>query len=75
MYSSPWHWRDGAVPALVLFIFITCHVKSPYFRRVTSLGKRKYTQCVDVQNLEIWNLFTPVLIFTRPVSANKQYQE
>lgn len=75
MYSSPWHWRDGAAPVLVLFTFITCHIKSPNLRRVTSLGKRKYTQCVGVQNLKICNLFTPVLIFTRHLSANKQYQE
>lgn len=43
MYSSPWHRRDGAAPVFVLFIFVTCHIKSPHFRRVTSLGKRKYT--------------------------------
>lgn len=75
MYSCPWHWRDGAACVLVLFIFITCHIKSLHLRRVTSLGKRKYTQCVGVQNLKICNLFTPVLIFTRHLSANKQYQE
>lgn len=53
MYSSPWHWRDGhSTCARVVHLHHMSYIciKSPHFRRVTSLGKRNI-RIDDVQNL------------------------